>query len=133
MVPVLGTCRLHRQWHPEISNKHHSRGTTQLVYLIAIYNCVSQILTHDSVTVTLNAVVHFRCVDANVWESTSSVKLLISRLAQTTLRGVLGNKSLAQILVDRERIGRRLRVRGDDDEDEKRRVEGAARTIDLRR
>ncbi|KAI1722726.1 SPFH domain / band 7 family domain-containing protein [Ditylenchus destructor] len=62
-----------------------------------------EILSKDSVTVAVDAVVYFRVLDAavsivNVEDSTGSTKLL----AQTTLRNILGTKTLAEMLSDRE-------------------------------
>ena len=64
-----------------------------------------EILTKDSVTVTVDAVVYYRIQDAtvsitNVEDAHQSTKLL----AQTTLRNVLGTKNLSDILSDREAI-----------------------------
>ncbi|RMX37173.1 hypothetical protein pdam_00010691 [Pocillopora damicornis] len=64
-----------------------------------------EILTKDSVTVAVDAVVYFRIHDAtmsitNVENSNRSTRLL----AQTTLRNVLGTKNLSEILADREVI-----------------------------
>ncbi|XP_067016629.1 stomatin-like [Acropora muricata] len=64
-----------------------------------------EILTKDSVTVAVDAVVYFRIHDAttsitNVENANRSTRLL----AQTTLRNVLGTKNLSEILADREHI-----------------------------
>jgi len=64
-----------------------------------------EILTKDSVTVAVDAVVYFRISDAttsitNVENANRSTRLL----AQTTLRNVLGTKNLSEILADRESI-----------------------------
>ncbi|PFX28160.1 Mechanosensory protein 2 [Stylophora pistillata] len=64
-----------------------------------------EILTKDSVTVAVDAVVYFRIHDAtmsitNVENANRSTRLL----AQTTLRNVLGTKNLSEILADREVI-----------------------------
>ncbi|KAM7445175.1 Mechanosensory protein 2 [Porites harrisoni] len=64
-----------------------------------------EILTKDSVTVAVDAVVYFRISDAttsvtNVENANRSTRLL----AQTTLRNVLGTKNLSEILADREVI-----------------------------
>ncbi|KAI6228415.1 hypothetical protein M3Y95_00619900 [Aphelenchoides besseyi] len=64
-----------------------------------------EILSRDSVTVEVDAVVYFRIYDAtisivNVENATGSTKLL----AQTTLRTVLGTKSLSEMLSHREEI-----------------------------
>uniref|UniRef100_A0A914W4U4 Band 7 domain-containing protein n=1 Tax=Plectus sambesii TaxID=2011161 RepID=A0A914W4U4_9BILA len=64
-----------------------------------------EILTKDSVTVSVDAVVYFRISDpcvsiTNVEDAPRSTRLL----AQTTLRNVLGTKTLAETLSDREHI-----------------------------
>uniref|UniRef100_A0A665UN25 Stomatin like 3 n=1 Tax=Echeneis naucrates TaxID=173247 RepID=A0A665UN25_ECHNA len=64
-----------------------------------------EILTKDSVTVSVDGVVYFRIYCpissvANVTNAHSSTRLL----AQTTLRNVLGTKNLAELLSDREGI-----------------------------
>lgn len=64
-----------------------------------------EILTKDSVTIAVDAVVYFRVLNAtmsviNISNSISATKLL----AMTTLRNVLGTKSLSEILSDRELI-----------------------------
>jgi len=64
-----------------------------------------EILTRDSVTVAVDAVVYYRIyapMDAtcNVEDYAKSTKLL----ASTTLRTILGTKSLSEILSDRESI-----------------------------
>ncbi|MGH8295324.1 MAG: slipin family protein, partial [Steroidobacteraceae bacterium] len=63
------------------------------------------VITRDNVSVKVNAVVYFRVVDpgraiiqvANVWEATSQV-------AQTTLRSVLGQHELDDLLAQREKL-----------------------------
>ena len=64
-----------------------------------------EILTKDSVTVAVDAVVYYKihsplAAVCNVTNYASSTKLL----ASTTLRTILGTKSLSEILSDRESI-----------------------------
>ena len=64
-----------------------------------------QVLTKDSVTVSVDAVVYFRVCNAtksvtNVENAHYSTK----QLSQTTLRNILGTKDLHQILSDRDTI-----------------------------
>ena len=64
-----------------------------------------QILTKDSVTVFVNAIMYYKVKDAtnaiaNVDDYSESAKLL----AATTLRNVLGTRNLGDILADREAI-----------------------------
>uniref|UniRef100_A0A3B1JEW5 Stomatin (EPB72)-like 3a n=2 Tax=Astyanax mexicanus TaxID=7994 RepID=A0A3B1JEW5_ASTMX len=70
-----------------------------------------EILTKDSVTVCVDGVVYFRVSDpimsvANVVNADMSTRLL----AQTTLRNVLGTKSLAEVLSDRESISHNMQI-----------------------
>ena len=68
-----------------------------------------EILTKDSVTVVVDAVVYYRITSTlsavcNVADFAKSTKLL----AATTLRRVLGTKNLTEILSDREAIATHL-------------------------
>lgn len=70
-----------------------------------------QILTKDSVTVAVDAVVYYRICDPcmsvnNVSDAHRSTRLL----GQTTLRNVLGTKTLSEILSDREHIAESMKV-----------------------
>lgn len=74
--------------------------------------CFFQVLTKDSVTVSVDAVVYYRVSNAtvsvaNVENAHHSTRLL----AQTTLRNVLGTKNLAEILSERETISNSMQVR----------------------
>ena len=75
------------------------------------YFCHCQVLTKDSVTVSVDAVVYYRVSNAtvsvaNVENAHHSTRLL----AQTTLRNILGTKSLHEILSDRESISNSMQV-----------------------
>merc|ERR1712213_49323 len=66
-----------------------------------------EVLTKDSVTVAVDAVVYYKIRDpmaavCNVQDSAKSTRLL----ASTTLRNILGTKTLAEILSDREVIAK---------------------------
>eukprot|EP00794_Sanderia_malayensis_P016106 gene16106-17727_t len=70
-----------------------------------------EILTKDSVTVAVDAVVYFRVSNpissvVNVEDATRSTRLL----AQTTLRNILGTKSLSEILIERDQISQSMQV-----------------------
>lgn len=70
-----------------------------------------EILTKDSVTVTVDAVVYLRVFDPVM--SVTKVefpKYSTMLLASTTLRNVLGTKTLQEILRDRDNIAKMLRV-----------------------
>ena len=71
----------------------------------------SQVLTKDSVTVSVDAVVYYRVSNAtvsvaNVENAHHSTRLL----SQTTLRNILGTKNLHEILSDREGISGAMQV-----------------------
>ena len=71
-----------------------------------------EILTKDSVTITVDAVVYYRIFDAvssvtKVVDPQYSTRLL----AATSLRNILGTKSLAEILTDKEHIAMNLQVK----------------------
>lgn len=70
-----------------------------------------QVLTKDSVTILVDGVVYYR-----VFNPTMSIikvedaNLATQMLAQTTLRNMLGTKSLADILRDREEMAEQMEV-----------------------
>jgi len=68
-----------------------------------------EVITKDNVTVRVNAVVYFRVVDPE----SSVVKVLdhiraTSQIAQTTLRNVLGQSELDELLAEREKLNQAL-------------------------
>ncbi|XP_052787994.1 mechanosensory protein 2-like [Mya arenaria] len=70
-----------------------------------------EVLTKDSVTVAVDAVVYYRVYNAatsitNVEDANRSTRLL----AATTLRNVLGTKNLSEILADREAISHQMQT-----------------------
>lgn len=74
-----------------------------------------EVITQDNVTVRVNAVAYFRVVDPNA--SVVNVADYIratSQIAQTTLRSVLGQSSLDDLLSQRETINQRLQQIIDD-------------------
>ena len=71
-----------------------------------------KILTKDSVTVFVNAIMYYKVANAihavaNVDDYSGSARLL----AATTLRNVLGTMTLGDILCQRESIAREMKVR----------------------
>ena len=83
-----------------------------ILILIFFFCCAHQVLTKDSVTVSVDAVVYYRVSNAtvsvaNVENAHHSTRLL----AQTTLRNILGTKNLHEILSDRESISGSMQVR----------------------
>ena len=88
-----------------------STGVHSVQAIVFIYVFLSQVLTRDSVTVAVDAVVYYRTNDAtasvnNVENAPRSTQLL----AATTLRNVLGTKNLAEILSERESISHFMQV-----------------------
>ena len=68
-----------------------------------------EVITRDNVTVRVNAVVYFRVVDPE----SSVVKVLdhiraTSQISQTTLRNVLGQSELDELLTQREKLNQSL-------------------------
>ncbi|XP_034048814.1 erythrocyte band 7 integral membrane protein isoform X2 [Thalassophryne amazonica] len=78
-----------------------------------------EVLTKDSVTVSVDGVVYYRVQNAtlavaNISNADAATRLL----AQTTLRNVLGTKNLAEILSDREEIAHNMQSTLDDATDD---------------
>jgi regulator of protease activity HflC (stomatin/prohibitin superfamily) len=76
------------------------------------------VITRDNVPARVNAVVYFRVVDPNrsVIEVENHV-LATSQISQTTLRSVLGQKDLDDLLTNREAINDQLQTIIDDQTD----------------
>ena len=67
------------------------------------------VITEDNVTVKVNAVVYFRVVDpARAIVEVENYLYATSQLAQTTLRSVLGEVGLDDLLSKREKLNQRL-------------------------
>lgn len=68
-----------------------------------------EVITRDNVTVRVNAVGYFRVVDPNAAiVNVTDYNRATSQIAQTTLRSVLGQSSLDDLLSEREKINERL-------------------------
>lgn len=68
-------------------------------------------ITRDNVTVKVNAVVYFRVVEPNrAVVEVENYLLATSKLAQTTLRSILGQVELDELLADREAINHKLQT-----------------------
>ena len=85
-------------------------GHKSLINVIFLY----QILTKDSVTVFVNAIMYYKVANAthavsNVDDYSGSARLL----AATTLRNVLGTMTLGDILCNREAIAKEMKVTND--------------------
>jgi regulator of protease activity HflC (stomatin/prohibitin superfamily) len=73
------------------------------------------LVTRDNVTVKVNAVIYFRVVDpTKAVIEVSNFLYATSQLAQTTLRSVLGEVELDELLSQREKINVRLQAVLDD-------------------
>ncbi len=67
------------------------------------------VISRDNVTIKVNAVVYFRVVEPNrAVVEVENYLLATSKLAQTTLRSVLGQVELDELLASRESINHRL-------------------------
>lgn len=68
------------------------------------------IITRDNVSLKVSAVVYFRVLDAKqAILGVENYYYATSQIAQTTLRSVLGEVSLDELLADREKLSQRLR------------------------
>lgn len=62
-------------------------------------------LTKDSVTVSVDAVIYYRVSNATIAvANVENAHHSTRSLAQTTLRNVLGTKNLSDVLVDRDSV-----------------------------
>src|ERR1700744_362264 len=74
------------------------------------------IITRDNVSVKVNAVCYFRVVDANLALSqVQNYLYATSQKAQTTLRSIVGQFELDEILAEREKVNNKLQVILDQD------------------
>lgn len=77
--------------------------------LIALDVPPQDIITKDNVSVQVNAVVYFRVMDANnAITEVENFTFATSQLAQTTLRSVIGQRELDDLLSEREEINGRV-------------------------
>ena len=69
------------------------------------------ILTKDSVTATVDGVIYYRIFGpVRSVNKVANVKYSTQLLAATSLRNILGTKTLGEILTDKESIAHRMRV-----------------------
>lgn len=74
-----------------------------------------EVITRDNVTVRVNAVAYFRVLDPNAAVvNVADYIRATSQIAQTTLRSVLGQSSLDDLLAQREKINQELQQIIDD-------------------
>jgi len=68
-----------------------------------------EIITKDNVPMKVNAVVYFRVVDPNkAIVEVENYRMATLQIAQTTLRGVLGQAELDELLTERDKINQKL-------------------------
>jgi len=73
------------------------------------------VITKDNVSIKVSAVVYFRVVDAGrAIIEVENYLFATSQIAQTTLRSILGQSDLDEILAEREAINKRLQAIIDD-------------------
>jgi regulator of protease activity HflC (stomatin/prohibitin superfamily) len=76
------------------------------------------VITRDNISVKVNAVVYYRVVDPNkAVIQVENYHLATSQKAQTTLRSVIGEAELDEILAEREKVNARLQEILDRDTD----------------
>ena len=68
-----------------------------------------EVITHDNVTIKINAIIYFQVLDARqavikVYNYVNAT----SQIAQTTLRSILGQSSLDELLANRDKINQSL-------------------------
>jgi len=67
------------------------------------------VITHDNISIRVNAVVYFRVMDPNkAIVEVENYLYATSQLAQTTLRSVIGQVDLDELLAQRDRINMQL-------------------------
>ncbi len=68
-----------------------------------------EVITKDNVTVKVNAVVYFRVMNPNdAVNKVENYLVATSQIAQTTLRSILGQVELDELLAEREKISQKL-------------------------
>src|SRR6266480_1745632 len=76
-----------------------------------LYLPPQDIITRDNVSVKVNAVCYFRVVDANqALSQVQNYTYATSQLAQTTIRSVVGQFELDEILSQRDRVNAKLQI-----------------------
>ena len=79
--------------------------------IVALDIAPQDTITKDNVSVRVNAVVYFRVADpTKAMIEIEDYYFATSQLAQTTLRSVIGQSELDQLLAERERINEVVRV-----------------------
>lgn len=74
-----------------------------------------EVITKDNVVVTVDAIVYYEVTDPfKLYYSIANFRVAVTRLAQTSLRNMIGEMDLDQTLVSREVINKKLRQTLDD-------------------
>ena len=83
---------------------------------IAVYDVPTQeVITRDNVTTKVNAVLYYRVVDpSNAIVNVQDFHQATSQLAQTTLRSVVGQAELDELLSERDKLNKSLQEIMDD-------------------
>jgi regulator of protease activity HflC (stomatin/prohibitin superfamily) len=76
---------------------------------VALEIPAQEVITHDNISIKVNAVVYFRVIDPNkAVVEIENYLYATSQLAQTTLRSVIGQSQLDELLSEREKINLQL-------------------------
>lgn len=85
------------------------RMTKVSLRTVAIEVPAQDVITKDNVSVKVNAVIYFRVIDAErAIVQVENYLFATSQIAQTTLRSVLGQSELDELLAERDRLNQRL-------------------------
>jgi regulator of protease activity HflC (stomatin/prohibitin superfamily) len=83
--------------------------------IVALDLAPQETITKDNVTLKVNAVVYFRVIDpSKAVVEIEDYYFATSQLAQTTLRSVIGQSELDDLLAERERLNEQIRTILDD-------------------
>lgn len=125
-IIIASTIRLAAQWEKALIfrlGKFHSTGGPGLFLILPLLDQVrmvdtrvlavdipsQQAITKDNVPVTINGVLFFKVVRAeDAIIRVQDYRFAISQYAQTSLRDVIGQMTLDQLLTEREEIGKAI-------------------------
>ncbi|XP_059390591.1 stomatin-like [Carassius carassius] len=94
----------------EVSDSFENVKKKNFISVLVFFS--NEVLTKDSVTIMVDAVVFYRVFDPTVSiTKVENANYATQMLAQTALRNMLGTKSLADILKDREEMSEQMEVR----------------------
>src|SRR5512139_2538442 len=76
---------------------------------VALEIPAQEVITHDNISIKVNAVVYFRVVDPNkAVVEIENYLYATSQLAQTTLRSIIGQSQLDELLSERDKVNVKL-------------------------